>query len=101
MTSHLAHAPLAATAHAVGHAVSSGQATSAIGHAPPSLRSTVGGAAQTGFVDGLNAILLIGAIVVCIAAATPLALIRQRDFVHDPVEGDGPEEGVVAEPLAA
>ena len=34
-----------------------------------------------GFVDGLNAILLVGAILALLAAATSLVLIRRRDFV--------------------
>ena len=36
----------------------------------------------TGFVDGLNAILLIGAVLALVAAATSLVLIRRRDFVR-------------------
>ena len=39
-----------------------------------------------GFVDGLNAILLVGAIVALVAAVTSLTLIRSKDFVssHQP-----------------
>ena len=36
----------------------------------------------TGFVDGLNAILLVGAVLALVAAATSLVLIRRRDFVR-------------------
>ena len=35
-----------------------------------------------GFVDGLNAILLVGAVLALVAAATSLVLIRRRDFVR-------------------
>jgi predicted MFS family arabinose efflux permease len=41
-----------------------------------------GQAALTGFVDGLNAILLVGAILALMAALTSLILIRRRDFVQ-------------------
>ncbi len=34
-----------------------------------------------GFIDGLNAILLVGAVLALVAAATSLTLIRRRDFV--------------------
>ena len=34
-----------------------------------------------GFVDGLNAILLVGAIVALVASVTSLTLIRSKDFV--------------------
>jgi EmrB/QacA subfamily drug resistance transporter len=40
-----------------------------------------GPAALTGLADGLNAILLVGAIVALVAAATSLTLIRTKDFV--------------------
>ena len=36
----------------------------------------------TGFVDGLNAILLVGAVLALVAAASSLVLIRRRDFVR-------------------
>ena len=35
-----------------------------------------------GFVDGLNVLMLVGAIVALVAAATSLTLIRSRDFVQ-------------------
>ena len=45
------------------------------------IHSTSTGAAQTGFVDGLNLILLVGAGVAFAAAAMTFLLIRERDFV--------------------
>jgi beta-lactamase regulating signal transducer with metallopeptidase domain len=82
---HLGATPLAAHASAIAHAISTGAATQAISGAPAALRATVAGAAQQSFVDGLNLILLIGALVACFAALTSLVLIRERDFVstHD------------------
>jgi hypothetical protein len=41
-------------------------------------------AANQGFIDGLNSILLIGAVVAFVAGAASLALIRERDFVAVP-----------------
>ena len=41
-----------------------------------------GGDPLPGFVDGLNAILLVGAILALVAAATSLTLIRRKDFVQ-------------------
>ena len=82
---HLASTPLATHASALAHAISTGGATHAIGGAPAALRATVAAAAQQSFVDGLNVILLIGALTACFAALTSLVLIRERDFVstHD------------------
>jgi hypothetical protein len=45
------------------------------------LRAVAGAAAKSSFVDGLNSIILIGAIVAFAAALLTLVLIRQRDFV--------------------
>jgi EmrB/QacA subfamily drug resistance transporter len=78
---HLQTGPLAAHAHQIAQAVADGRAGSAIQAVPPPLRGLAAGAARAGFVDALNAILLIGAIVALCAAALTLALIRQRDFV--------------------
>jgi hypothetical protein len=56
---------------------------------PPHLRGLAGAAAKSSFVDGLNTIMLIGAIVAFAAAVLTLVLIRQRDFVdvHHAQEG--------------
>ena len=48
---------------------------------------------RAGFVDGLNEILLIGAIVAFAAAVLSAALIRQRDFVPPPTAPSGPQAG--------
>lgn len=47
--------------------------------------AAAGPRAAAGVVAGLNEILLIGGIVALVAAVASLALIRQRDFVGDPL----------------
>ena len=51
-----------------------------LAHAAPSTGR--GPAAAQGFVDGLNEILLVGAVLAAVAAVASFALIRQRDFEH-------------------
>src|SRR5215213_9941882 len=51
-----------------------------LAHAGPSTGR--GPAAAQGFVDGLNEILLVGALLAFATAVASLALIRQRDFEH-------------------
>ena len=48
---------------------------------PAHLRGLAFGAARASFVDGLNSILLIAAVVAFAAAVLTFVLIRQRDFV--------------------
>jgi EmrB/QacA subfamily drug resistance transporter len=86
----LAGTPVAAHAHQVADAISSGQVSGAIASAPAPARAVVANAAQAGFVDGLNLILLIGAIVSFAGAALALALIRQRDYAAAPTGAPAP-----------
>ncbi len=51
-----------------------------LAHAAPSTGR--GPEAAQGFVDGLNEILLVGAVLAAVASVASLALIRQRDFEH-------------------
>ncbi len=81
MTAHLSATPLTAHAAAFAHAISTGSAVQAVSSAPAALRATLAAAAQQSFVDGLNLILLIGAVAAGVAALTSLVLIRERDFV--------------------
>src|SRR5579884_3333976 len=78
---HLATTPLSAQAHGIAHAIASGGAAHAIAGVPSSVRGLVASAARSGFVSGLNEILLVGAIVALAGAALSLALIRERDFI--------------------
>ena len=83
----LAHTSLGpAGAHAVAHAMSTGAVGQAIANAPAPLRGAVARAAHQGFVDALNQVFLVGAIVAFVGAILTLLLIRQRDFVHVPAE---------------
>ncbi len=88
VVSRLIDTPLAAHAHAVAHGISTGGAAQTIAATPKPLRSLVAGAARSAFVDGLNTILLVGAVVAFAAAGLSLALIRERDFVRAQEEGD-------------
>ena len=57
---------------------------------------------HAGFADGLNLILLIGAITAFVAAFASLVLIRNRDFVTPPTGAVGEHsEDAVTEPVAS
>ena len=92
--SSLANTPLAAHAHAIAHSISTGGANHAIATTPAPLRGVVAGAAQSALVGSLNTILLAGAVVAFVAAASSFLLVRERDFVTT-------EEEAEPEPLAA
>jgi EmrB/QacA subfamily drug resistance transporter len=77
----LSGTPLAGHAHAIADTIASGQVSGAIASAHGPAREIVANAARTGFVDGLNTILLVGAIISFTGAVLALALIRQRDYV--------------------
>jgi predicted MFS family arabinose efflux permease len=77
----LGASPLAAHAHTLAHAISTGGAREAIASTPPHLRPVVADAARSALVGGLNTILLIAAVVSFAAAVASFALIRERDFV--------------------
>jgi EmrB/QacA subfamily drug resistance transporter len=77
----LSTTPLAANAHQIAHGISTGGATYIVTATPPPLRGLVAAAGRTGFVDGLNEILLVGAIIAFAGALLSLALVRERDFI--------------------
>jgi EmrB/QacA subfamily drug resistance transporter len=92
----LAHTSLGpAGAHAVAHEMSTGAVGQTIASAPPPLRGAVAAAAHQGFIDALNHVFLVGAIIALAGSLLTLLLIRQRDFVHVPAE-----DGVTAAPAA-
>jgi hypothetical protein len=103
--SHLTGTPLAGRAHQLAESVSNGSVLQAMQTVPAHLRGVAAGAARTGFVDGLNTILLIGAVVALLAAALTVVLIRQRDFVgvdaHPPGAPPQPQPEVPRETVAA
>jgi EmrB/QacA subfamily drug resistance transporter len=79
----LADSPLAAHAHQLAAAVGGASGGDLPAGINAAARQAVVTAARAGFVDGLNLILLIGAIVAFGSAVVSLALIRGRDFVTD------------------
>ena len=93
--SQLHRGPLAAHAGALAQAINNGTIGQVVNGTPARLRGLVVHVARTGFVDGLNTILLIGAIVAFCAAALTLTLIRQRDFVGAQQPPPGPAEAAV------
>ena len=80
----LTSTPVGSRATELGDAVAGGAASQAIASAPPDARELVAHAATQGFVDGLNSILLLGAMIAFAAGVASLALIRERDFVAAP-----------------
>jgi hypothetical protein len=81
VVSGLAGTPLADHSHRIALEMSTGHAAQAMAAAPEAARAQLGAVSQSAFVDGLNLILLIGAVIAFFAAVLALALIRQRDFV--------------------
>jgi EmrB/QacA subfamily drug resistance transporter len=89
VVAHLSHTPLAGQAHTIAAAVSNGSVLQAIATVPAHLRGIAAGAARAGYVDGLNAVILIGAVIALVAAVLTFVLIRQRDFVGPGAESGG------------
>ncbi|MGA8416111.1 MAG: MFS transporter [Candidatus Dormiibacterota bacterium] len=87
-TAHLAGTVLASRAPALAHAISIGGVGQAVATVPQPLRGVLAAAARQAFVDGLNLILLVGALAAGVATVTSLMLVRERDFVatHDDAE---------------
>jgi EmrB/QacA subfamily drug resistance transporter len=81
VASHLSRTPLAGRAHSLAQAASNGSIAGALHAVPAHLRGVAAGAARAGFIDGLNSVVLIGAVVALAAAVLTFVLIRQRDFV--------------------
>jgi hypothetical protein len=78
----LSGGPLADRAETIADALSTGRGSNSFAGLPGQGRALVEQAAAHGFVDGLNTILLIGAVVAFAASGLTLALIRQRDLVN-------------------
>ncbi len=81
VTATLSGGPLASHAHAIAHGIAAGGVSRTLATTPPQLRGLVVDASRSGFVDGLNTILLVGAIIAFVAAGVALVLVRERDFV--------------------
>jgi EmrB/QacA subfamily drug resistance transporter len=81
VTDHLAGTPLASRSHEIALAISGGPSGSTLSSVPANLRPVVQAAARAGFVNGLNFIMLISALLTFAAAVLSFFLIRERDFV--------------------
>jgi EmrB/QacA subfamily drug resistance transporter len=90
----LGNTSLASHAHqiAAGMGNGPGSGSGALKGLPPDAVQAVGAAARVGFVDGLNEILLIGAVVAFAASAGSFVLIRTKDFVAPDGHGAPPAE---------
>jgi MFS family permease len=81
----LAGLPVPPGAHdRLAEAVNSGAVESAARAAPPAARDALVAAAQRAFIDGLNEILIVAAVVAFVGAILGFALVRRRDFVVQP-----------------
>jgi EmrB/QacA subfamily drug resistance transporter len=71
------------TGDQISAAVSSGSAPALPG-AGPGVRHAIATAARQAFIDGLNEILIVAAVVALAGAILAVALVRRRDFVTEP-----------------
>ena len=65
----------------LGEAVVGGGTQAATRAAPPGARDVVARAAERAFIDGLNEILIVAAVVAFVGGALAFALVRSRDFI--------------------
>ena len=70
----------------ISEAVSSGGASAAARGVPAPVRGVVEQAARRAYIEGLNEILVVAAVVAFVGAALALLLVRRRDFVTVPAE---------------
>src|SRR5215208_597151 len=82
-------------------AVSSGNLDSALANVPPGARADVADAARTGFLSGINDILMLGGILAVAGAFVALWLIREQDIEREAVEFMPGEGEALPEPIAA
>jgi EmrB/QacA subfamily drug resistance transporter len=81
----LAGTPAASFSAHIADGIASGQLRTVLTQVPAAARQAVEEAAQAGFVDALNLILMITALLTFLAAIVSFFLIREKDFV----EGQG------------
>ncbi|WP_193613107.1 MFS transporter [Nocardioides lijunqiniae] len=77
----LAGTPAAGQSAGIAEAVTGGQIRAVLAQAPADVRDQLAAVATSSFVDALNHIIVIGAVIAYVAGACCLVLIRQRDFV--------------------
>jgi hypothetical protein len=87
-------------AHSLAAAVAHGGAASTGTGLPPTARAAAQHVVASGFVAGLDQIILVGALVVFVGALAALTLIRTRDFdaaaAHQSPRASSPGDGVRA-----
>ena len=81
VTRGLAGTPVAGQSGRIADAITGGQLEAVLGQAPAESRGQLESLAKSSFVDALNEITLIGAVIAFTAAVLCFFLIRQRDFV--------------------
>ena len=81
VTRGLAGTPVAGQSARIADAITGGQLQAVLAQAPADSRGQLESLARSSFVDALNEITLIGAVIAFAAAAVCFVLIRQRDFV--------------------
>jgi hypothetical protein len=91
----LAGTPAAGRAGQVADAVTNGQIGAVLAQAPAGVRETLAHAATSSFVDALNHITTITAVIALVSGLLCLVLIRAKDFEsHGGPQGrEGPTEG--------
>ena len=82
---HLAGTALAGAEHQIAVAAANGFIGATVASLPAPLRPLVTAATHAGFVDALNLILLVAALLAFVGAVFSFFLIRERDFL----EGQG------------
>jgi hypothetical protein len=87
VTSGLAGTPVAGDSDRISAAITGGQVDSVLQAAPSGVREQIAAVATSSFVDALDHITVIAAVVAFTTAVLCFVLIRQRDFVAHPGEG--------------
>jgi len=83
----LANAPLPHRAvNHIAEAVSSGGGEAAARGVPAPVRGLVADASRRAFIEGLNEILVVAAVLAFVGAALAVVLVRRRDFVTAPAD---------------
>jgi EmrB/QacA subfamily drug resistance transporter len=92
----LAGTPAAGQSARIAEAVTGGQIQAVLAQAPAEVRDRLAEVMTASFVDALNHIIVIGAVIAYVAGALCLVLIRQKDFVPQGPQGrpagDQPQE---------
>jgi EmrB/QacA subfamily drug resistance transporter len=97
IVSALAGTPAADRADQVAEAVTNGQIKAVLAQTPASARETIAQAATGSFVDALNHITTIAAVIALVAGVLCLVLIRAKDFEghHGSAPVPAPEDGAL------